>query len=144
MKLPWDNRFKYLNKLSHKDCVLFTLFCAKQIEYKWKNFPECIKAIEKVERWLEGKATAEECKNAAAAARAAANANADAAAYAAAAARAAANANADAAAYAAAYAAAAYAAYAVASAAAIKETQMNYLYELLYINEIFEDRVLRV
>jgi hypothetical protein len=42
-------------------------------------------------------------------------------------------------------AAAAYAAYAAANtadAADIKEAQMQYLYELLYINEIFEEKLL--
>jgi hypothetical protein len=145
MKLFWNNRLEYLNKLSHKDCVMFALFCARQVEDGWKDVKECREAIETVERWLEGKATEKECKIAAdAAAYAAADAAADAA-YAAAATTGAYAAYA-AAAYAAyaAYAAAAYASDAYADDDAIKEIQMNYLYELIYIDEILEERVLRV
>jgi len=137
MQLFWDNRLEYLNKLSRKDCVRFALFCAYQCEDEWKGIPECKAVIEVTERWLVEKATVAEC-------RAAANA----AAYAAAAAYATYAAYAATAVYAA--AAAAYAAYAANAAAliaantlSIKEVQMNYLYELLYIDKIFEERVLR-
>jgi hypothetical protein len=126
MKLNWDKREEYLKQLSHRDCVLFALFCAKQVK---PTLPEAIKAIEVTERWLEGKATREECRDAAYAANAA-NAVVNAAAYAA---------NAANAAYAA-YAAA-YATYAT-DATALKEAQMEYLYELLYVDEIFEQKVL--
>jgi hypothetical protein len=129
MKLNWDKREEYLKQLSHRDCVLFALFCAKQVK---PTLPEAIKAIEVTERWLEGKATREECRDAAYAANAVVNA----AAYAAYAAYAANAANAAYAAY-----AAAYATYAT-DATALKEAQMEYLYELLYVDEIFEQKVL--
>jgi len=140
--------------LSHKDKVRFALFCAKQIE---QTVPEAIACIRVVERWLDGKATADECRRVAYAAyNAAAHANAAYAAYAAtahaanavaayAAYAAAANAAADAAANAAANAAAA--AYTAAACTArhrqeIKERQEVYLYELIYINEIVEQTLL--
>jgi len=108
--------------------VMFALFCARQVEDGWKGIPECRVAIEVVERWLDGKATIEECRVATTAAYAAAYAAvyaAHAAVYAthAAAAVYAANAAADAAAYATydatydATAAATAAAYAAANAA---------------------------
>ena len=54
-----------LELLPHKDCVRFALFCAEQVRDSWKDIPECVVAIETAERWLEGKASAEECKVAA-------------------------------------------------------------------------------
>lgn len=48
----------YLNLLSHRECVLFALFCAKQVE---QTLSEAIEAIEVIERWLDGKASEEEC-----------------------------------------------------------------------------------
>ena len=54
---------KELKLLSHKDIVRFALFCAEQVKDNWKDIPECVRAIETVERWLEGKASAEECRN---------------------------------------------------------------------------------
>ena len=53
-----------LKLLSHKDIVRFALFCAEQVRDNWKNSKICVAGIEGVERWLEGKATAEECRNA--------------------------------------------------------------------------------
>ena len=47
--------------LPHKDIVRFALFCAEQVRDGWENIPECVNAINIVERWLEGKATEEEC-----------------------------------------------------------------------------------
>jgi len=132
---------KELSLLSHKDCVRFALFCAEQVRDSWKDIPECVAAIETTERWLEGKASAEECKKAAYAAYAA---------YDAASARAV-----HAVAYAAssAYYAAAYAAYAVAYAAAVAaeasagkphliEAQWNYYEELLHFDDIAEKLLL--
>ena len=72
-----------LELLSHKDCVRFALFCAEQVKDGWRGVPECVAAIETAERWLEGKATAEECRIASYAAHDAAYAAADAAYYAA-------------------------------------------------------------
>jgi hypothetical protein len=133
---------------------MFAVFCAKQTEYLLNR--EGKEALETAERWLEGKATAEECSAAAYAAAyaayAAANA-ANAAAYAAAnaanvaayaAANAAANAAAaDAAAYAAAAAAADAAAYAAYAAAdkkeEIKQQQVNYL-RSLYLESLPEEQ----
>ena len=139
--------------LSHKDCVRFALFCAEQVKEGWKGIPECFVAIETAERWLEGKASAEECRNAthvADAARYAAHyANTTAydayyAAYAAAYAAYAASAASDAAAYA--YAAARAAHYATATYAAKKshliEAQWEYYLELLHFDDIAEKLLL--
>jgi len=126
-----------LSKLPHILQVYFALFCAKQVAHLVK--PEhkvvCDKALETVELWFNGKATAEECKTAANAY--VAYATAYAAAYAYYAAYAAANA-ADAA-YAAAYAAdaadaAAYAADAAWYAAANRTHQEDL--NLLLIAEV--------
>ena len=146
-----------LEKLSHNFQVRFALFCAKQVvdlvEPKYKHKQLCDNAILTVEKWLDNKATAEECRAAADAANAAytaahaANAAADAANAAHAAAYAA---------YTAAHAAAhaAYAAIAAAFAAAnatanashnkeqtIKE-QWDYYNELLNFDKNFEEIVL--
>jgi len=139
MTIEWDSRKQWLEKLSHKSNVMFALFCAKQVIHLVNN-DEAKVAINTVERWLDGKATAEECRAAAATAYAA-TATAYAA-YAAAAATAYAAAYADAAAaYAAAYADAA-AAYAATTAAAatyeVKEQQIEYL-RILYIDSLPEE-----
>ena len=63
---------KELSLLSQQDCVRFALFCAEQVRDSWKGIPECFVAIETTERWLEGKATEEECWKAANAATTAA------------------------------------------------------------------------
>jgi len=124
--------------LSNKDVVRFALFCARQVEDDWKGIPECKAAIEVAERWLEGKATKEECKDAAYAAYAAA-------AYAAAA-YAAANAAANAAYAAVNTYAAANAANAANAADANKEKtvgeQWEYYNELLHFDEIAEKALL--
>ena len=159
MTIEWDSRKQWLEKLSHKSNVMFALFCAKQVIHLVNN-DEAKVAINTVERWLDGKATAEECGAATAAAYHAANAAAyaanAAAAYAAAhaanAAPAADAAPAAAAAYAAAdaAAAAAYAATATANAATaanaaahaatyeVKEQQIEYL-RILYIDSLPEE-----
>ena len=146
---------KELELLSHKDIVRFALFCAEQVKEGWKGIPECVVAIETVERWLKGKAAAEECVNAADAAASAANA-----AY-----TASATAFADAYAYYATYTAAiaaysashaaratyaavhaANAAYAASHAAAGKshliDAQWNYYLELLHFDDIAEKALL--
>jgi hypothetical protein len=150
--------------LTPQDCVRFALFCAEQVRDSWKDIPECVAAINMVERWLKGKAAEEECVNASSAAYDAAYAANAAAAYAAAyAASAAANAaNADAAysdATAAAYAAsdaayaadaaayvaaydAAYAANAAAGKSHLIEAQWNYYNELLHFDDIAEKALL--
>ena len=138
---------KELELLSHKDIVRFALFCAEQVKEGWKGIPECVVAIETVERWLKGKAAEEECVNAAYAVSAAANA-VYAAAYA------------TYATYAAVYAAhaayadaahaavhAANAAYYATSAAAdgkshLIEAQRNYYLELLHFDDIAEKLLL--
>ena len=142
-----------LSLLPHKDCVRFALFCAEQVRDSWKDIPECFVAIETTERWLEGKASAEECRNAthvADAARYAAHyANTTAydayyAAYAAAYAAYAASAASDASD--AAYAAARAAHYATATYAAKKshliEAQWEYYNELLHFDDIAEKLLL--
>ena len=59
----------HLPETTHDTQVRFALFCAKEAQkYVEKPKPESLKAIETVERFLLGKATAEECKAAAAAA----------------------------------------------------------------------------
>jgi len=144
---------KELELLSHKDIVRFALFCAEQVKEGWKGIPECVVAIETVERWLKGKAAAEECRNAthvADAARYAAHyANTTAydayyAAYAAAYAAYAASAASDASD--AAYAAARAAHYATATYAAKKshliEAQWEYYLELLHFDDIAEKLLL--
>jgi hypothetical protein len=144
MELSWDNRKQYLSMVPHRSQVLFALFCARQVEYIWKDNKKCRVAIDVVERWLEGKATVKECGAAANATNAAANAanatNAANAAYAAA------NA-AYAAAYAATYAyyaaanAATYAYYAAANAATteeVKQQQVEYLRNL-YLDSLPEE-----
>jgi len=135
---------KELELLSHKDCVRFALFCAEQVKEGWKGIPECVVAIETVERWLKGKAAEEECVNAASAASAA-NAAADVAYTAASAAASAAADVAYTAAYAAVHAAnaayyAAYAAY--AGKPHLIEAQWNYYNELLYFDDIAEKLLL--
>jgi len=131
---------KELLLLPHKDIVRFALFCAEQVKEGWKGIPECFVAIETAERWLKGKASAEECRVAAHAAHAT-----DATAYYAT--------------YAAYYAAnaatnaASYASYAASSAAAAAHTaaygnphlidaQRNYYEELLYFDDIAEKLLL--
>ena len=148
-----------LSKLPHTLQVYFALICAKQVAHlvKPEHKVACDKALETAELWLDGKATAEECKTAANAAyaayaaayAAAANAAADAAAYAAYAAAYAAAATADAAyaanaaANAAAYAAyAAYAYTADTDKQAIIEAQWVYYKELLAFETIVEDVLL--
>jgi len=154
---------KELKLLSHKDIVRFALFCAEQVKDNWKDIPECVAAIETAERWLEGKASAEECRNTAYAADAHAVYTASAAAHAAHAT--------DAAAYYATYvatraaysanAAYAYAAYAAAYAAHtdayatsdaadyaaygnthLIEAQRNHYNELLHLDDIAEKLLL--
>ena len=149
--------------LTPQDCVRFALFCAEQVRDSWKDIPECVAAINMVERWLKGKASEEECVNASSAAYDAAYAANAAAAYAAAyAASAAANAAnadaaysdataaanaanaanaADAAAYVAAYDAA-YAANAAAGKSHLIEAQWNYYNELLHFDDIAEKALL--
>jgi len=151
-------RKKELLLLSQQDCVRFAIFCAEQVKEDWENIPECVNAINIVERWLEGKATEDECKVAAHAAYAAADAAADAyAASAAANAAYAASAAADAAASYSAYAYAAssaYAAYAYYAADAAStayaadgnphfiNAQWNYYNELLHFDDIAEKLLL--
>ena len=126
--IEWDDKMSHIAKLSHKDMVQFALFCAKQVIHLI-DIPEVHECIRVVELWLEGKASAEDCERAA-------NAAADAAWHAAGAARAVAYA-----AYAA-YAAY-YVAYHAARAGASKQEMMEYLYELVYINEIAEQVLLK-
>jgi len=138
-----------LELLSHKDIVRFALFCAEQMRDKWENIPECVNAINIVERWLEGKATEEECwkatnaTNAAYATYAATNA-ADAAAYA----YSAYSAYVAYVAYASAYAAYAadaavyVAAYASAGKPHLIEAQWEYYNELLHFDDIAEKALL--
>jgi hypothetical protein len=56
---------KDLKVLSHKDLVRFALFCAYQVKITWENIPKCMEAIRLTELWLEGKAAAKECRDAA-------------------------------------------------------------------------------
>jgi len=127
--------------LSHKDKVRFALFCTKQAK---QTVPEAIACVRVVERWLDGKATTDECERVANAAYAASvtYANANAARAAAHAANAASNVASNATAYAA-YTAA-YIAYVATAAAdaAIKQAQEAYLYELIHINTIVEQVLL--
>ena len=64
-----------LQKLPHNFQVRFALFCAKQVvdlvEPKYKHKQLCDNAILTVEKWLDNKATVEECRTAADAAYAA-------------------------------------------------------------------------
>jgi hypothetical protein len=145
IRVTMDN----VSKLSRKDIVRFALFCAKQVDCK---APDAIACINVVERWLDNKATSDECRTAAYAAVGAAYASASAAANANAA-------NAASAAYYAVYAAndayvaareaaaraandaandAAYAAYSTDAQVA----QEQYLYELLHIDDIIEQTLL--
>jgi hypothetical protein len=116
-----------ISKLSRKDIVRFALFCAKQADSK---APEAIACINVVERWLDNKATSDECRTAAAAANAYhVDFDADAAYYAA---------NAAYVAHVAAYAAA----NAARAASAAYAAQEQYLYELLHIDDIIEQTLL--
>ena len=152
-------RKKELLLLSQQDCVRFAIFCAEQVKEDWENIPECVNAINIVERWLEGKATEDECKVAAHAAYAYAASAAANAAYAAAnAAYAAAASSANAAssaysayAYAASSAIAAYAYYAADAASTAYaadgnphfiNAQWNYYNELLHFDDIAEKALL--
>ena len=135
---------KELELLSQQDCVRFALFCAEQVRDSWRGVPECVAAVETAERWLEGKATEEQCRNTAYAAYAAANAAAyaNSAAYAAYDAAAHAANAASSAACDAVYAAnAASAAYANGNLHLI-EAQRNYYEELLYFDDIAEKLLL--
>ena len=127
--ITWDNREEWLKLIPHRSQVMFAVFCAMQVEELWNDSVTCIAAISTIERWLEGKATAEECRAAAYAAYANAAAYADAA-----------NA-ADAYAYAAAANAAAYAAaaYAAADDESLKQAQVEYLREL-YLETLPEEQ----
>jgi len=133
--------------LPQQDCVRFALFCAEQVRDSWKGIPECVSAIETAERWLEGKASVEECKVAAYAAYDAAYYAAYAAYAAVHAARAVARATRAAvhaanAAYAAdASHAAAYAAYANGKPHLI-DAQWEYYNELLHFDDIAEKLLL--
>ena len=127
---------KELSLLSHKDCVRFALFCAEQVRDSWKDIPECVAAIETTERWLEGKASAEECWKAANAANAAATyaTSASYTAYAAA--------YATYAAHTAAYATSDAADYAAHGKPHLIDAQRNYYEELLYFDDIAEKLLL--
>ena len=117
---------KELLLLSHNFQVRFALFCAYQVEDKWKPFPEAIEAVRMAELWLEWKASSKECEVAAHAANvayAAANAAANAA-YAAT--------NASYAAYAASYAASGK------DKAKLTKEQWDYYNQLLSFHEEFE------
>ena len=103
--------------LTPQDCVRFALFCAEQVRDSWKDIPECVAAINMVERWLKGKAAEEECVNASSAAYDAAYAANAAAAY-----------------------AAAYAAYDGKSH--LIKAQRNYYLELLHFDDIAEKLLL--
>jgi len=134
-------RKKELLLLSQQDCVRFAIFCAEQVKEDWENIPECVNAINIVERWLEGKATEEECwKATEEECWKAAYAASHAAAYAANAATYPASASA---AYAASAAANA-ADYASASAGNphLIEAQWNYYEELLHFDDIAEKLLL--
>ena len=58
-----------LKKLSHKDIVRFAVFCAEQVRYL-TGLDEAREALEITKKWLDGKATIDECRTAGAAARA--------------------------------------------------------------------------
>ena len=110
-----------LSLLSHRNQVVFALFCAKQVYHLVRLEDKAVvdACISTIELWFEGKATKEDCRAAAYAADAAyADAGAAAAAYAAAASAAASAAAAYAAAAAASAASASAAAYASATYAA--------------------------
>ena len=142
-----------LSLLSHRFQVMFALFCARQVENKWKDVKESVEAVEIVERWLEGKVTAKECASAAHAAYASAHATSAYAAYASAHAASASvyastSAYAYASAYASAYAAsAASATYASASTSIgrkeLIKSQWKYYNELLHFDDIAEKTLLR-
>jgi len=118
--------------LPHKDCVRFAVFCAEQVRDGWRGVPECVAAVETVERWLKGKASAEECRVAYYAAAAYYAATAYYATYAA---------------YAAAYAyytarAARAAHYATAGKPHLIDAQWDYYLELLHFDDIAEKLLL--
>ena len=121
--IPFEKRELYLKKLDHKNQVRFALRCAKSVAQN----PAGARCIEVVELWLDGRASAEECRQAAYAAADAA----DAAAYAAYAAYAA-------------DAAACAAAYAADAADAIKKDLMRYLWELVNVDSVIYETILKV
>jgi hypothetical protein len=53
-----------LSELSHKDQVRFALFCAYQLKDQWVSPSGCMNALKVVEMWLEDKANIEECSKA--------------------------------------------------------------------------------
>jgi hypothetical protein len=156
MKSPTKSDLK---KLCHFSQIYFAVFCAEQVFHlvKPQDQPVCRQAIDIAKLFIEGKATKEECKVAAAAAYATAYAAAHAA-YAATHAASVADAAASAADAAYAATAAAYAAYAASAdasadaaayaAAALKdkqtiiEAQWEYYKELLAFETIIEDVLL--
>jgi len=131
-----------LQLLPHRYQVMFALYCAEQIRDSCKDIPECKAAISCVERWLEGKATAEECATSTSASAAyATNTATNTAAYANAAY--ATNTATNTAAYSAASAAntAAYATLGLDKEKII-EDQWSYYYELLHFDDIAEKTLL--
>ncbi len=62
-----------LKLLNHHKQVMFALFCAKQVVHV-ADSEDALKCIEVVEKWLDGKASDEECRIAGTTANAAGNA----------------------------------------------------------------------
>lgn len=53
-----------LRHLTHRQLVMFSLFCAHQLKSVWKGDWQVLDRIPIIERWLKGEATIEECTNA--------------------------------------------------------------------------------
>jgi len=51
-----------ISLLPHRFQVMFAMFCARQVEFLWGDFPQYVKAIKMVEGWLDGEVSIEECK----------------------------------------------------------------------------------
>jgi len=62
--ITWENKEEWLEKLPCRSQVMFGLFCALQVRELWEVNDDYVKSIKTVERWLEGEATVEECRNA--------------------------------------------------------------------------------
>ena len=127
-----------INKLPRKDRVRFALFCAKQVIHLAKE-PEAHECIRVTELWLEGKASAEDCRRAVDATHVYYDTTYadDAAAHAAHAAYYATY-------YEGATAATQTANYAIGADTTIKSKLEQYLYEFIHIDEIVEQILLAI
>lgn len=61
LDISFGNFIKVLQKLNHRHQVMFALYCTKSVQHL-VDHKTAKQAISITEKWLEGKATVEECK----------------------------------------------------------------------------------